>query len=104
MKAPQAGASHRRPQSALTGGTATSAFKGFAGKVSGTTWCAGTGLSANPPATVPTYLAVAVVDRVTKTGSIISGTATGFAIVLVNLGYDPASGTAGTGVVVGFLP
>ena len=45
----------------LTGGTATSAFKGFAGKVSGTTWCAGTGLSANPPATVPTYLAVAVV-------------------------------------------
>jgi hypothetical protein len=88
----------------LTGGSATSAFKGFAGQVSGSTWTAASGSSEDPPTEVPTYLAVAVVDQVTKTGSTISGTASGTAIVLVNPGYDPLNGTAGTGLVLGFLP
>ena len=89
---------------ALSGGSATSAFKGFASKVTGLQWCAASGSSGTPPATVPTYLAMAVADRVTKDGSTISGTATGIAIVRVDPGYNPTTGVAGTGVLLGFLP
>ena len=88
----------------LSTGPAPSAFKGFAGALSGATWCAGTGSSGNPPASVPTYLSVVVVDLAAKAGSTISGTSTGTAIVRVNPGYDPVAGVPGTGQVVGFLP
>jgi hypothetical protein len=88
----------------VSGGPAPSAFKGFATKVTGATWCAAGGMSGTPPSAVPTYMAVAVVDSVSKDGSTISGTATGIAVVRVNPGYNPTTGVPGTGVVLGFLP
>jgi hypothetical protein len=88
----------------VSGGPAPSAFKGFASKVTGATWCAVGGISGTPPSTVPTYMAVAVVDSVSKDGSTISGTATGIAIVRINPGYNPTTGVPGTGVLLGFLP
>jgi hypothetical protein len=89
---------------ALSGGSAPSAFKGFAAMLSGSDWSAATGSSVGPPTVVPAYLSVAVVDMATKVGSEISGSTTRTAIVRVNPGYDPTAGAPGTGLLVGFLP
>lgn len=50
-------------------------------------------------------MAVVVTNKAKKSGSTIySGPDTGIAIVHVNLGYNPATGSPGTGKLLGFLP
>ena len=95
----------------LSGGSPTAAFKGFASTLSSTppvaggTWTTSGGSSAAPPATAPSYIAVIVTSRITKSGSLIaSASTTRIAIVAVNAGYDPATGSPGTGRLLGFLP
>jgi hypothetical protein len=96
----------------LSGGTAPSSFKGFAGTLSSTppvaggTWSTSGGTSASPPTSVPTYMAVIVTSRVTKKGSAIyfTGTDAKIAIVQVFPGYSPITGSPGTGKLLGFLP
>jgi hypothetical protein len=85
-------------------GPAPSAFKGFINTLSDESWSAAGGSSGGAPASTPSYLSVVVVDSASKSGSTISGTATGQAIVLVNPGYDPEAGVPGTGVLLGFVP
>jgi hypothetical protein len=95
----------------LSGSSAPSSFKGFAANLSssppatGGTWSTTPAQSSSPPTSVPSYMAVFVTNKVTKTGStILSGPNTAIAIVKIDPGYNPAEGTAGTGTVVGFLP
>ncbi len=94
----------------LSGGTAPSAFKGFAGTLSSTppivrgTWSTVGGQGASPPLTVPTYMAVIVTGAVTKSGSMISGSDARIAVVQVDPGYNPVTGTPGTGTLLWFLP
>jgi hypothetical protein len=89
---------------ALSGGPAQSSFKGFASSVTtpanGSSWTTGPGNSANPPATVPAYVAVIVTSAVTKSGSAITGNAVHVVIVKTDAGYTASPGHAGTGKVV----
>jgi YVTN family beta-propeller protein len=101
---------HWSAANSLSGGIAPTAFKGFAGTLSSTppatggTWSSLGGQGSSPPLTVPTYMAVIVTRAVTKSGSTISGTDARIAVVQVLPGYNPATGVAGTGTVLGFLP
>ena len=93
----------------VSGGVAPSAFKGFANNPPGKTTCGLPGWSTKggnspPPAsTLPAYTAMLVTDRVTKSGSVISGTKPMIVIVQVNPGYAPNPGHPGTAVVLGAL-
>ncbi len=97
-------------QNNLSGGSAPSAFKGFAGALSSTPpvaggmWGTSGGQASNPPTTVPTYMAVIVTGSATKSGSTISGTDARIAVVQVYPGYNPVAGSPGTGRLLGFLP
>lgn len=90
----------------LSGGFAPSAFKGFAGVTAeppacGGAWTTGTGNSAVPPATVPSYMGVIVSSRVLQTGStVFSGNVVGIVVVKTNPGYGPMPSQVGTGTVV----
>ncbi len=90
----------------LSGGSAPSAFKGFAKNLAptlpscGGTWTTSTGDSPPPPSSVPSYMAVVVPSKVTQSGSTIAGDIAHVVIVKTNPGYDPNAGHAGTGTVV----
>jgi len=86
---------------------ATSSFKGFAGTVAapgcGSSWSSRPGDGAQPPASLPSYLAVIVAGTVSKTGRTVSGTAASMVIVKTDSGYAADPGHAGTGTVVGVI-
>ena len=92
-------------KNSLSGGAAPDAFKGFAkqpGQPScGVSWTTGPGNSAPPPAgPLPEYMAVAVTNKATKSGSAITGTTIAVVIVRTNAGYSSNPGHIGTGTVV----
>jgi len=90
----------------LSAGAAPDEFKGFEGSAlprCGATWTASPGASGPPPDTVPSYLAVAVSSRVTKSGAALIGDVVHVVVVKVDAGYGPGAGQSGTGVVVGVL-
>ncbi len=97
-------------RNALSGGSAPSAFKGFADSAPlptgtppaacGGTWTAGPGNSSRPPASVPAYMGVLVAGTVTKSGSTISGNTKWIVVVRTDPGYAGNPGHAGTGSIV----
>jgi hypothetical protein len=96
----------------LSGGTAPSAFKGFAASVNTLpntspanvctgTWSAGGGSSPPPPATAPPYMGVIVASKITKApGGVVHGNYDKIVVVKTNPGYG-GPGSAGTGTIVG---
>ena len=90
-----------------TGGPAPASFKGFANTLSsancGTSWSTDTGNSSNAPASVPSFMAVAVANSVSQSGSVISGGAPEVVIVQTNPGYAPDPAFPGTGTIVAVL-
>lgn len=90
----------------LSGGSAPSAFKGFALKVPsparcGSTWTTDPGNSSPPPAApLPAYMGVIVTSSTGKSGPAISGNIAHIVVVKTNPGYGPNPGHAGTGTVV----
>jgi hypothetical protein len=90
-------------QNPMSGGAGPSSFKGFAensAQSCGQTFTARPGNGASPPATVPSYMAVAVSKSVSKSKSTISGTADKLVVVKTDPGYGPDPGSPGTGQVV----
>ena len=89
----------------VSGGSAPSAFKGYA-KFPASPTCGGTfttdpGNSAPPPnGPLPAYMSVIVTGKVTKSGSTISGTIVRIVVVKTNAGYSTNPGHPGTGTVV----
>ena len=90
----------------LSGGSAPSAFKGFAENTTpdpafcGGTWTSGAGGSSGPPATLPSTISVIVASSITKHGSVISGNIPQMAVINVDPGYQPDPGHPGTGTVI----
>jgi hypothetical protein len=94
----------------LSGGSAPSAFKGFAENVvlptsspptlCGGTWTTSGGASAPPVSGVPAYMGVVVATSATKSGSTISGNYVRIVVVRTDPGYGPSPGHAGTGTIV----
>ena len=86
---------------------APSSFKGFADAIGapgcGSSWSSGPGDRAEPPASLPAYMAVIVAGSVGKSGSAISGQTASIVIVKTDSGYAPDPGHAGTGSVVGVI-
>jgi hypothetical protein len=79
------------------------AFKGFVDQgspVCGATWTTDPGNSSDPPATVPSFMAVIVSDSITQSGSQISGDTPKVVVVKTDPGYAGDPGHAGTGSVV----
>ena len=93
----------------LSGGSASSSFKGFANSTStqppscGGTWTSDPGNSTGPPDSVPEYMAVIVSSSITKSGSAISGNNRKMVVVKTEAGYDSNPGHAGTGTVVAVI-
>ncbi|NYJ05885.1 PKD domain-containing protein [Petropleomorpha daqingensis] len=91
----------------LSGDSAPAAFKGFANSAAGTTdvtsWTTDPGNSAQPPASVPTYLAVIVSSSIGQSGSTISGNAPHVVIVRTDPAYAGNPGHEGVGTVVAVL-
>ncbi len=93
----------------LSGGPAPSSFKGFADSVGatpstcGSTWSTDTGNSSEPPATVPSFVAVVVTSSVSQTDSVVSGTVSEIVVVSTNPGYLNDPGDTGAGTVVAIL-
>jgi hypothetical protein len=96
----------------LSGGTAPSAFKGFADSVKLPTtspaapgacrpaWTTSPGNSSSPPGTVPSYMGTLVTSQATKSGSQIAGNTTHIVVVKTNSGYAGNPGHGGSGQVV----
>jgi hypothetical protein len=84
-------------------------FKGFASAPSANP-CDGPfttepGNSSNPPdGPLPSLMIALVTDTVTKSGSTISGTVIGLAVIATDPGYDDNPGHEGTGTVMTFIP
>ena len=98
----------------LSGGGTPASFKGFAqtflngsttvaDPVCGGTWTGTTGPSTALPSGVPAYMAVVVPNKVTQSGSTISGNVAKVVIVKTNAGYQPDPDEPGTGSVVATL-
>ena len=91
----------------MSGGSAPKGFKGFedgtALPACGSSWTSRPGNSSNPPATIPTNMAVIVSSAITKSGSIIYGNVKKIVVVRTNPGYGPAPGKVGTGKVIAIL-
>jgi hypothetical protein len=89
-----------------SGGSAPSAFKGFAGTLSasppacGGTWSTNPGNSPDPASTLPAYMGTLVTTSVRASGSTISGTIASIVVVATAGGYAADPGHAGTGSVV----
>ncbi len=89
----------------LSGGSAPSAFKGFADTpspappVCGGAFTTDPGGSSQPPKTVPAYIGVIVSSKITQP-SRISGNVVKIVVVRTNAGYGPDPGHPGTGTVV----
>jgi hypothetical protein len=58
------------------------------------------GNNADPPASVPPYLAVVVTSSVSKPGPVITGDTVGIVVVETRPGYAQSPGHAGTGTVI----
>jgi hypothetical protein len=96
----------------VSGGSAPEAFKGFADAVKLPTtspaapgtctqgWTSNSGNSPSPPGTVPSYMGTLVTSRVSKSGSLMSGTTVHIVVVKTNSGYGPNPGHDGTGQIV----
>ena len=93
----------------VSGGTAPASFKGLALTITQTGDCSGTftgtfttdpGNSVDPPASVASQIQVLVVNSVTQSGDVISGTYDDIDFVSTDPGYGPDPGHAGTGTVV----
>ncbi len=90
----------------LSGGPASASFKGFANNLSSTppacggTWSTTPGNSSSPPADVPTFMAVVVSSKITKSGNRISGDIAEIVVVQTAPGYAPNPGHPGTGLVL----
>jgi hypothetical protein len=93
----------------LSGGAVNASFKGFANATSttpasaGGTWTTDPGNSSGSPASVPSYIAVVVSSKITKSGSMISGNVPRMVVIKTDAGYDNNPGHPGTGVVVGVI-
>jgi kumamolisin len=95
---------------ALSGGTAPSAFKGFAGVITlptttppvgcGSAWTTGGGNSPPPTSGVPAYMGVVVASAVTKKGTAVAGNSVHIVVVKTNPGYQPDPFHHGTGTIV----
>ena len=92
-------------QNSLSGGNASSSFKGFGDRAStnppscGGTWSIDLGTTAGPPATLPAYITVMVTNTVTKNNQIVSGNIRKLVIIKVDPGYSPDPERPGTGTV-----
>jgi hypothetical protein len=95
----------------LSGGSAPSAFKGFANSITGLpttspaaacsgTWTSSAGNSAPPPSDVPSYMGVIVSSSATKSGSTVSGNLVKIVVVRTSPGYSPNPGHPGSGTIV----
>ena len=95
----------------VSGGSAPSAFKGFATSVAGLptasppagcrgTWTSSGGNSPPPVSDVPSYMGVVVSSSVTKSGSTVSGNLVSIVVVRTAPGYSPNPGHDGTGTIV----
>ena len=95
----------------LSGGTAPSSFKGFAGTITlpttspppaicASAWSSTGGASPPPTSGVPSYMGVVVTSSVKKSGSSISGNSVHIVVLKVNPGYGPSPTTPGTGTIV----
>jgi hypothetical protein len=93
-------------KNALSGGSAPSAFKGFANHTAEPPACVGGwtsqngGNSPNPPGTVPSYMGVIVPTAVGKSGPNVSGDIVKIVVVQTSPGYGPNPGHEGTGQLV----
>jgi hypothetical protein len=95
----------------LSGAVAPSSFKGFAGTVTlptstppaacGSPWSTSGGSSPPPTLVVPSYMGVVVASTATKQGNTIAGDTVKIVVVRVDAGYQPNSGSPGTGTIVG---
>jgi len=87
----------------LSGGLSQPSFKGYADLVAPVTTCDGglwttrPGNSSKPPAAVPSYMAVIVSGKVTKSGPSISGDTKSIVVVKTDAGYGAAPGHRGYG-------
>jgi hypothetical protein len=88
----------------LTGTDASSSFKGFVTSSTDASWVSISGNSSNPPATVPTYMAVLVTSSSTKSGSTISGNVLFKVVVRTDAGYGSNPAQSGTGTIVAIVP
>ena len=93
----------------MSGGGAPNSFKGFANNESTScgpngltspTFTTGTGNSASPPSSVPTYMEVLVASSAAQHGSTVSGNAVHIVVIKTDPGYAGNPGHAGTGTVV----
>ena len=93
-------------QNTLTGGSAPSAFKGFADSPStnppacGGTWTSSPGNSSAPVDSLPAYMGTAISTSITKHGNTISGNITKIVVVLTDPGYASNPGHPGTGTII----
>ena len=93
-------------QNGLSGGSAPSAFKGFADALSSTppvcggNWTSSPGNSSSPVTSIPAYMGTAVSSGVTKNGAAISGNITKIVVVVTAPGYAADPGHAGTGTII----
>lgn len=93
----------------LSGGSAPSSFKGFENSntnpTCGTNWTSSGGNSPPPSNAVPQYMATIVTSKVAATGTTkFSGNTVQMVVVKTNPGYNPNTGSAGTGTVVAVIP
>jgi hypothetical protein len=93
----------------LSGGTAPSAFKGFENSATnptcGTNWTSSGGNSPPPSSSVPQYMATIVTGKVTSSSNTkFNGNTVKMVVVKTNAGYNPNTGSAGTGTVVAVIP
>ena len=90
----------------LSGGSAPSAFKGFAENTTpnppycGGSWSTGTGNTSSQPATLPSTIRVIVASSISKSGPLISGNIPQMAVINVDPGYQPDPDHPGTGTVI----
>lgn len=95
-------------------GAAPAAFKGYidtapampappATVPTGTTWSTQPGNAGTPPATVPSYMLVLVTDSVSKSGAVVSGDVTHWAVLHTGAGYAGDPGHAGVGSVAALV-
>jgi hypothetical protein len=92
----------------VSGGGAPPAFKGFAETIAAGgcgSFTTRPGNSSAPPAgPLPSTMLTLVTNGVTKSGSVISGTVVGIAVVATGDGYAPDPGHAGTGTILSYSP
>ena len=92
----------------VSGGGAPPSFEGFADNITEGgcgPFTTRPGNSSVPPAgPLPSTMLTLVTDGVTKSGSVISGTVVGIAVVATDDGYASNPGHAGTGTILSYSP